>query len=130
MKEMNRLTITEVATVSAKGRNHSPAPPPMNATGMNTAMIDKVVAVTARPISRVPTLAAFMRSMPRSMWRTIFSRTTMASSMSTPMASESPSSVMKLSVNPHAHTAMNAAITEVGRLNAVIRVDRHELRKA
>ena len=51
---MYRLTSTEVATVSAKGRNHSPAPPPMKATGMNTAMIENVVAVTASPISAVP----------------------------------------------------------------------------
>ena len=46
------------------------------------------------------------------------------------MASDRPSSVMKFSVKPHTHTAMNAAITEVGRLVAVISVERHELRKA
>ncbi len=127
---MKRLTSTEVATVSAKGRNHSPAPPPMKATGMNTAMIENVVAVTARPISAVPTRAAVMRSAPRSMWRTMFSRTTMASSISTPMASDRPSSVMKFSVNPQAHTAMKAAITEVGSDSAVMSVERHEFRKA
>ena len=55
---MNRLTSTEAATVSAKGRNHSPAPPPMKATGTNTAMIENVVAATARPISAVPLRAA------------------------------------------------------------------------
>jgi hypothetical protein len=35
---------------------------------------------------------------------------------------------MKLSVKPHSHTAMNAATTEVGRLSAVIRVERQEFR--
>ena len=93
-------------------------------------MIEKVVAVTASPISAVPALAAVRRSAPISMWRTIFSRTTMASSINTPIASESPSNVMKLSVNPQAHTAINAAITEVGKASAVISVERHELRNA
>ena len=120
--------MTELVTVSANGRNHSPAPPPMKATGMNTAMIEKVVAATARPISRVPSIAAVMRSEPLAMWRTMFSRTTMASSISTPIASESPSRVMKFSVNPESQIAMKAAITEVGRLSAVIRVERHEFK--
>ena len=59
----------------------------------------------------------------------MFSRTTIASSISTPMASDSPSRLMKLSEKPHSHTAMKAAITEVGRLSAVMAVERHELRK-
>ena len=62
---MNRLTSTEAATVNANGRNHSPAPPPMKATGTNTAMIENVVAATARPISAVPLRAAVTRSSPR-----------------------------------------------------------------
>ena len=62
------------------------------------------------------------------MWRTMFSRTTIASSISTPIASDRPSSVMKFSVKPHSHTAMKAAITEVGRLSAVISVERQLLR--
>ena len=32
--------------------------PPMKATGVNTAQIAKVVAITARPISSVPSRAA------------------------------------------------------------------------
>ncbi len=102
----------------------------MNATGTNTAMMEKVVAATARPISAVPSRAAVMRSAPRSMCRTMFSRTTMASSMSTPIASDRPSSVMKLSVYPHSQTAMNAATAEVGSDKPVMSVDRQELRKA
>src|SRR5436853_6495348 len=128
VNEMNRLTSTEATTVSANGRNHSPGTPGMKATGTNTATMENVVAATARPISAVPFSAAVRRSAPRSMWRTMFSRTTMASSMSTPMASDSPSSVMKLRVKPHSHTEMNAAMTEVGRLKAVMSVERQELR--
>jgi len=36
--------------VSANGRNHWPPTPGMNAIGMNTARIEKVVAATASPI--------------------------------------------------------------------------------
>ena len=127
---MNRLTSTEVVTVTANGRNHSPASPLMKATGTNTAMIENVVAVTASPISAVPLRAAVMRSSPRSRCRMMFSRTTMASSISTPIASDRPSSVMKFSVKPASHTAMKAAIAEVGSDRAVMSVERHELRKA
>ncbi len=35
---------------------------------------------------------------------------------------------MKFSVKPHSHTAMNAVITEVGRLRPVISVERQEFR--
>ena len=128
VKLTNRLTSTEATTVRPKGRNHSPLTPGMKATGTNTATMEKVVAATARPISAVPLRAAVRRSSPRSMWRTIFSRTTMASSMSTPMASDSPSRLMKLSVKPHSQTAMKAATTEVGSDSAVISVERQEFR--
>ena len=44
--------------VRPNGLNHCPATPPMNAIGTNTTTIDNVVAVTARPISSVPSKAA------------------------------------------------------------------------
>ena len=128
MKEITKLTSTEATTVKPKGLNHSPEMPGMKATGMNTATIENVVAATARPISAVPCNAAVTRSTPRSMCRTMFSRTTMASSISTPMARDKPKSVMKLSVKPHNHTAMKEVSTEVGRDRAVIRVDRQEFK--
>jgi hypothetical protein len=37
---------------------------------------------------------------------------------------------MKLSVKPHSHTAMNAAMAEVGSDRPVINVERQEFRKA
>ena len=73
--------------------------PFMNATGKKTAMSDKVVATTARPISFVASTAARIGfSFFSSMWRKMFSRTTMASSMTMPTASASASSVTVLSV--------------------------------
>ena len=100
----------------------------MNATGMNTAMMVKVVAMTARPISAVPSRAAVRWSLPCCMCRTMFSRTTIASSISMPMASDRPISVRTLSVKPNIRIAMKAATTEIGSVSPVITVDRHELR--
>jgi hypothetical protein len=100
----------------------------MNPTGTNTATIENVVAATARPISSVPSWDAVTWSFPISMCRTMFSRTTIASSIRIPIASDSPSSDMVLSVNPNAHTAMNDASTDTGSARPVITVDRHELR--
>ena len=76
--------------------------PPMKATGTNTAQIAKVVAITARPISSVPSAAARWWSLPMCTWRTMFSRTTIASSISNPMHRLSAIIVMKLSVKPNA----------------------------
>ncbi len=62
------------------------------------------------------------------MWRTMFSRTTIASSIRMPIASESPSSDIVFSVKPNAQTAMNDASTETGSASPVITVERHEFR--
>ena len=72
--------------------------PPMKATGRNTATMVSVVASTARPISAVPFSAACRWLSPRCRWRMMFSRTTMASSIRMPMASDSAISVMTFSV--------------------------------
>ena len=100
----------------------------MNATGMKTAMMVNVVAMTARPISAVPSRAASRWSFPFCMCRTMFSRTTIASSISMPIARERPISVSTFSVKPNIRIAMNAATTEIGSVRPVMTVERHELR--
>ena len=95
---------------------------------MNTATIVKVVAITARPISLVPSSEACTWSLPRCRWRTMFSRTTIASSISIPIASDSPISVITLSVKPNSFIAVKAAITEIGSVRPVITVERQEFR--
>src|SRR5688500_11400646 len=122
-------TSTEQAIVSANGLNHCPATPYMKPTGTNTATIENVVAATASPISSVPSRAAVRWSFPISRCLTMFSRTTIASSIRMPIASDRPSSDIVSSLKPSAHTAMNEASTEIGRATPVITVDRHELRK-
>ena len=84
----------------------------MKPTGTNTATIENVVAATARPISSVPSCEASTWSFPISTCRTMFSRTTIASSIRMPIASERPSSDIVLSVKPKAHTATNDASTD------------------
>ena len=59
----------------------------------------------------------------------MFSRTTMASSISRPMHSDSAISVRKFSVKPNMYTAMKVAITEIGSVSPVMMVLRHECRK-
>src|SRR3954471_7680073 len=101
----------------------------MKATGANTATIEKVVAATAMAISLVPSCEAWTWSLPISTCRTMFSRTTMASSIRIPIASDRPSSDMVLRVNPQAQTAMKEESAETGRARPVITVERQELRK-
>ena len=58
VKLTNSDTTTATATVMPNGKKNLPTMPFMNATGTNTAQIANVVAITARPISSVPTCAA------------------------------------------------------------------------
>ena len=64
--------------------------------GTNTAASVSVVAITAKPISRLPTIAATIGGVPSSVRRCTFSSTTMASSTTSPIASTRPSSVSTL----------------------------------
>ena len=95
---------------------------------MKTATMVKVVAMTARPISSVPSSDACTWSLPRCRWRTMFSRTTMASSISMPMARLRPMSVITFRVKPNSRMTVKAAMTEMGRVRPVMTVDRQEFR--
>ena len=66
---------------------------------------------------------------PCSTCRTMFSRTTIASSIRMPIASDRPSSDIVFSVKPNASTATNDAITETGSARPVMTVERQEFRK-
>ena len=59
----------------------------------------------------------------------MFSRTTIASSMSRPMASDSAISVIMFSVMPRKYMTMNDEMTEIGSVRPVMTVERQELRK-
>ena len=56
---------------------------------MNTAISDRLIDSTVKPTSRAPRSAARSGVTPRSMWRAMFSSTTMASSTTKPVATVS-----------------------------------------
>ena len=78
---------TATPIVTANSRNSLPMIPPMKSTGMNTAASDSVIEMIVKPISREPASAASMGFLPISMWRTMFSSMTMASSTTNPTES-------------------------------------------
>ena len=75
---MDRVTVNSL--------NILPTMPPANMKGMNTAISDRLMDTTVNPTSRAPSSAALIRDMPASMWRVVFSMTTMASSTTKPVA--------------------------------------------
>ena len=88
------MVVSEIASeikiatdkVTANSRNNRPTMPPMSKIGMNTAINDKLIDSTVKPTSRAPRSAARTGATPFSMWRDTFSRTTMASSTTKPVA--------------------------------------------
>ena len=74
---------------TANSRNKRPTTPPINRIGMNTATSDRLIDTTVKPISRAPFSAASRGAMPCSMWRLMFSATTIASSTTKPVATVS-----------------------------------------
>ena len=58
IRATSRLIITETTIVKPNALKYCPAKPGINATGMNTATIDIVVASTASPISSAASSAA------------------------------------------------------------------------
>ena len=102
-----------------------PTMPAMKPTGRNTASSDSVVAVTARPISFVPSMAAWKGGTPfSSIKRKMFSRTTTASSITMPTISVSASIVIEFIVKPIAAINPNVAMIEVGIAIAAMKVER------
>ena len=87
-------TRTATPMMTANSWSSRPTTPPMNSTGMNTAASETVIDRMVKPISREPLSAASMRLSPASMWRTMFSSMTIASSTTKPTHSVSAISEM------------------------------------
>jgi hypothetical protein len=99
----------------------------MKETGRKITTSENVVAITASPISAVASFAAriaviFFSSTNRKM----FSRTTIASSITTPTIKTNASIVTLFSVKSSAFIIPNVEITEAGIAIPAIKVDRHE----
>ena len=80
---------TATMMVTANSCSSRPRMPPMNSTGMNTATSEIVIDTTVKPISLEPSSVACRRDLPISMWRVMFSSTTIASSTTKPTHSVS-----------------------------------------
>ena len=65
VNETKRDTSTATATVTPNWKKKRPMRPLMKAIGTNTATIANVVAITASPISSVPSRAAVWWFLPR-----------------------------------------------------------------
>ncbi len=105
-------------TDTANSRKTRPTMPPISSTGMNTAISEKVIDRMVKPISREPFSAASNGRMPPSMWRTMFSSMTMASSTTKPTDRVSASSVMLLMEKPNRYIAANVPTSDTGTASA------------
>jgi hypothetical protein len=107
---------TRIATpiVTANSWNSRPTMPPRKSTGMNTAVNDSVIDTMVKPISRAPSSAACIGRFPISMWRTMFSSITMASSTTNPTDSVSAISERLSRLYPNSHIAANVPTIDNG----------------
>ena len=125
----NPETITAPARVKANSVNSRPVFPGAKAIGAYTAASVNVIAMTAKPISFRPRAAAATGSIPSSIWRYIFSSTTMASSTTRPIASTIARSVSVLTLNPNANISAKVAISDTGIVTIGMIAARNERRK-
>ena len=111
-------TITAPASVSANSTNSRPVRPGVKASGANTAASVSVIATTANAISRAPLIAAWNGVSPSSMWRKMFSSTTMATSTTRPIANTSASNVNVLTEKPATAISANEPIRLTGMVTS------------
>ena len=86
----------------------------MNSTGMNTATSDTLIDMTVKPICRAPSNAACSGGLPCSMWRTMFSIITIASSTTKPTEMVSAISEKLSSAKPSNHIAASVPAIDSG----------------
>ncbi len=85
VSEITSETATATDRVTANSRKSRPTSPPMNSSGMKTAMSDTLIDRTVKPTSRAPASAASNGWWPSSRCRAMFSSTTIASSTTKPV---------------------------------------------
>ena len=82
--EMTPEITIAITMVTANSCSSRPTMPPMKTMGMNTAASETVIDKMVKAISLEPVSAASLGFSPSSMWRTMFSSITMASSTTNP----------------------------------------------
>ncbi|OIQ71960.1 hypothetical protein GALL_464210 [mine drainage metagenome] len=121
---------TATESVTANSRNSRPTWPPMNKSGMKTATSDRLIDSTVKPTSRAPSKAACIRPMPASIWRLVFSSTTMASSTTKPVATVKAIRLRLLRLKPSRYMMPKVPSSETTVATAGMRVARALRRKA
>src|ERR1700722_20380762 len=119
----------ETERTTANSRNRRPTTPLISRMGMNTAISEILMDKTVKPISAAPLRAAAIGFIPASMWRVIFSITTIASSTTNPVAIVSAINERLSSVYPIRDIAPKVAIIETGTDMLGIKVDQALRRK-
>ena len=130
VREISSEIITAAERVTANSRNSRPTWPPMNSNGMKTATRLTLIDTTVKPTSRAPSSAASNRFMPASMWRLVFSSTTMASSTTKPAATVSAIRLRLLRLKPSRYIAPKVPSSETMVATAGMMVARPLRRKA
>ena len=131
VSEISSEISTAADSVTANSRNKRPVCPPMNSSGINTATSDRLIASTVKPTSRAPSSAALKRSMPAaSMWRLVFSSTTMASSTTKPVATVSAIRLRLFRLKPSRCITPNVPSSDTTVATAGMKVARALRKKA
>ena len=129
VSEMSIDTKTAVERVTANSRKRRPTIPPINRSGIKTAMSEMLMVKTVKPISSAPFSAAAKGFMPFSRWREIFSITTMASSTTKPVEMVMAISERLSRVYPNRYITANVPTSETGTATAGMSVARPLRRK-
>ena len=120
--DTNPDTRIATAIVTANSRNSRPTIPLMNSSGMNTATRESVIERIVKPISAAPSRAACIGGFPISMWRTMFSSITMASSTTNPTASVSAINDKLSRLKASAYITANVPTSDIGNASDGITV--------
>ena len=102
----------------------------MNNSGMKTAISDTVSEITVKPISLAPFSEASITDSPSSMWRTMFSIITMASSTTNPVPIVSAISDRLSRLKPAKYMMPKLVISDSGSATPAISVARNERRNS
>ena len=121
---------TAIVNVSANSRNMRPTSPDMNSSGMKTAINDTVSEITVKPISLAPRSDACIALSPFSMWRTMFSIITMASSTTKPVPIVSAISDRLSRLKPEKYMMPKLVISDSGSATPAINVARSDRRNS
>ncbi len=103
-----------VATVTASARKNVPVTPVIAISGRNTTIGVTVEPTSGTRTSRIALRMASARVWPLSRCNTMFSTTTIASSITSPTAAARPPSVIRLKLWPSARSVMKLTATVAG----------------